>query len=284
MKGAKIFRRKRGWGALLRLSAERTLADGIPSRGAALAFYAMLSITPMLVLLLKVTSFIYNRQAAGDQIQYLVTRFAGAQEADAVNSILTASSSQQGGVTLFSLVILLFGASGVFTQLQNTLNDIWKAPAEKRETLMAFAKEHFISFVAVVSAGLLFVLSMGLGTALAAFLHSATEMLPALAAAAEIFVVLSNFAVTAVIFACSLKFLPRVEVAWRAVWPGAALTALLFTLGQFLIGFYIGHTNLAAGFGAAGPMVALIVWIYYSAQIYFFGAEFTRVYAEREGL
>ena len=273
-------------GELITATLKQALSDDIPKLGAALAFYAMLSIVPMLVLLVGLGSFFYGHEVARDQIHTIIIRFAGNQEADTVQNILDASqhyAQMSRGTAIFNIAILLYGASGVFNQLQDTLNLIWRAPPRKGTAFTIFVKENVFSYFIVFGVGLLLIVSVILNAALTVGIQYAVGLFPSLGKLAQFCNAIFGWIVMSGIYALAFRFIPNRKILWKDVWLGAALTALLSLVGQLAVGFYLGHSNLAAGYGAGGSLVALLIWLYYFAQIFFFGATFTQIYAERYG-
>jgi membrane protein len=185
--------------------------------------------------------------------------------------------------TVVAVITLLFGASGVFGQLQDALNTVWGVEPKEGRGVWGFIKDRFLSFVAVVGTGFLLLVSLVLSSALAAVGKWFSGVLPLPEAVLQALNFLVSFVVITGLFALIFKVLPDARVAWRDVWVGAALTALLFTIGKFAIGVYLGKSNVASAYGAAGSLVIVLVWVYYSAQILLYGAEFTQVYANRRG-
>jgi len=271
---------------LLVETVTRGIKDRVPQLGAALAFYAMLSVMPMLVLLLSAAGFFYGAEESGGHIDQLVMHYFGARQAEVVQNLLSmATQKQQVGTSLaiVNILILIFGASGVFTQLQDVLNYIWRTPARPGRAIIRMLKEHFLSFIMLLGTGLLMVTLVIASMILTAAINFATSLMPLFAKGVQSITLLANFGILTLVFAFTFKVIPAMKIAWCDVWIGAALASVLFGVGQFVIGFYLGHSGLIAGYGAAGSLVALLIWIYYSAQIYFFGAEFTYLYAHRFG-
>jgi membrane protein len=181
------------------------------------------------------------------------------------------------------VVTLLLGAAGVFVELQDALNSFWKAEPRQGSGLLDFVRNRVLSFAMVLCIGFLMLVSLLLSTAVSALGAFVTGLLPAFQVAAHAANVLFSFAVITVLFGLIYKVLPNVRLHWRDVWTGAATTAILFTLGKFLIGFYLGRASTASPYGAAGSVIVILLWVYYSAMIVYFGAEFTKVYAREHG-
>jgi membrane protein len=259
--------------------------DKAPRMGAALAYYTIFSLAPLLVIAIAIAGFVFGREAVEGRITYQIQGLVGSESARAVQTMIQSAHKPAHGViaTLFGVVILLVGASGVFTEMQDALNSIWKVDTTSKTGLWNMLKYRFLSFGMVLGIGFLLLVSLLLSAALAAVTTYASEILPippaALHAVDFLFSVLFIAALMALIF----KFLPDAKIAWGDVWVGAALTSLLFTAGKFLIGFYIGKSVTMSAYGAAGSVVIMLTWIYYSAQLLYFGAEFTHVYSKEYG-
>jgi membrane protein len=251
------------------------------SKGAALAFYTLFSMAPILVLVIAVAGTFFGKQEAQTEILSQLRQLLGAQGADAIQLILTGASDQVQGLraTVIATVLLLFGATSVFAELKASLDEIWELPITPELSLWDLLRTRLLSFGLVLVLAFLMMVSLVLSAALAVLEHywggiwkDAAPLLSTLAG-------LIGFSVIATLFAVIYKMLPRVRLSWYDVFIGSLGTAGLFTLGKFSIGLYIGNGSVANSFGAAGSIVALLLWVYYSAQIFFLGAEFTRHYA-----
>ncbi|HYG62220.1 MAG TPA: YihY/virulence factor BrkB family protein [Thermoanaerobaculia bacterium] len=256
--------------------------------GAALAYYTIFSLAPMLLVVIAVAGLVWQREAVQGEIVHQIQGLVGQQGAEAIQTMI-ANAGRQGeksGIlaTIIAVATILFGATGVFTQLQSSLNHIWDVEPKPGAGVRGLLKTRLLSFGMILAIGFLLLVSLVVSTALAAVGTYMTSLLPA---GAEILMKALTFAVSfaviTVLFAMMYRFLPDVKIAWRDVWVGATVTALLFTIGKFLIGLYLGNSSVASTFGAAGSVIVLLLWIYYSTQILFFGAEFTQVYATRYG-
>ena len=250
--------------------------------GAALAFYSVLSLSPLLILFLAVASEIWGGKAAQGQIVDQMSGLVGQQGAQAVQTILAAASANKysGFVAgLIGFASLLFSASAVFGELQDAMNLIWRVKPPASKPFLVLLRERFFSFAMVVGSGFLLMISLVVSAGLAALSHYVSGLLPT----AVILMSFVNFFVSlgiiAFLFAMIFKTIPDLVIPWCAVWPGACLTAVLFIVGKGLIGLYLGHAGVASSYGAAGSLIILLLWIYYSAQILFFGAEFTYIYS-----
>jgi membrane protein len=274
------------WWPLLRETYAEWTENKAPRLGAALAFYTALSMAPLIVLSLRLAAAFFGDDAARGEIERQTQAMIGEQGSEAIQSIIKSSEENKtaGGIaTVLSLVTLLFGASGVFGQLQDSLNTIWEVEPKPGRGIWGVLRDRFLSFAMVMGIAFLLLVSLIISASLAffgGFLDRLPEQFHVLA---QVINALVSFSVITVLFAMTFKFVPDVKMAWRDVWLGAAITAALFTAGKFAIGAYLGHSSMASSYGAAGSFIVLLVWVYYSAQIVFFGAEFTKVYANRFG-
>jgi len=219
------------------------------------------------------------------QIFGQIRELIGEQGAKAIESMLRSARAEPLGVsgTLLTLIPLAFGLWGVFGELQDGLNTIWGVTPRPGRGVVAMLRERLLSFAMVVGIGFVLLVSLALSAWVVAVGTYFGGLLPAPAAALEALNFVTSFAVITALFAMTFKLLPDVQIAWRDVWLGAAVTSLLFTIGKFLIGLYLGKSSIASAYGAAGSLVIIVVWVYYSAQILLLGAEFTKVYVKRRG-
>ena len=258
--------------------------DKVPRLGAALAYYTVFSLAPLLVIVVGVASFIFGNEAAQGRVVEQLGSLVGEQGAQAIQGMLqSANEHKKTGIvaTAIGVITLLFGASGVFGELQDALNTIWGVKPKPGRGLLGMIKDRFFSFAMVLGIVFLLLVSLVVSAALAALGKFGSGFIPApLLEGVNLMV---SLAVVTFLFAIIFKVLPDVEIAWRDVWIGAAATSLLFTIGKTLIGLYLGKASVGSAFGAAGSLVVLFVWVYYSAQILYFGAEFTQVYARHYG-
>jgi membrane protein len=270
---------------ILRKSFDDWIEDKAPRLGASLAFYAAISIAPLLVIALSIAGFFFGEEAARGEIVDELQSLVGKEGGKAIEEMIENANKPRTGTlaAAFGIATLLFGASGVFGQLQDALNTIWEVKPKSGRGLWGFIKDRFLSLAMVMGVMFLLLVSL-LVTAALSTLTALTERLPD---AVEWLAPLANFAISfvviATLFGIMFKWLPDVKIAWRDVWLGAILTALLFTIGKFAIGLYLGRSSTASSYGVAGSFVVLLLWTYYSAQILFFGAEFTQVYANQFG-
>lgn len=258
--------------------------DNVPRHGAALAYYTVLSLVPLLVVIITMIGLIFGRQVGQSYILEQIGSLVGPQSAEAIRDMIQRASEPSTGIvaTVTATVTLLFGASGVFAQLQDSLNSIWGVKP-KEGGLWGLIRDRFMSVAALLGTGFLLLVSLVLSAALSAVGKWFGGMLPAPEFVLQILDLLISLAVITGLFAMIFKVLPDAQVAWSNVWVGAALTALLFTIGKFAIGFYLGKSDVGSAYGAAGSLVIVLIWVYYTAQILLFGAEFTQVYADRVG-
>jgi membrane protein len=270
---------------LLRQTFAEWSEDKAPQLGASLAFYSAVSIAPLVVLALSAAAVFLGEEAARGKVVEEFQNLVGSEGAKAIDDMITSASKPGTGViaTVLSIATLLFGASGVFGQLQDALNTIWEVKPKRGRGVWGFIRDRFLSFAMVLGVAFLLLVSLLLTTAIAALGLSADALPDALRWLAHGVNFAVSFAVVTALFAMIFKLLPDVEMSWNDVWLGAILTAALFTIGKFAIGLYLGHSTMASSYGVAGSFVVLLVWTYYSAQILFFGAELTQVYANAYG-
>lgn len=259
------------------------MADGALSQGAAIAYYTIFSIAPVLVIAIAVAGLAFGEEAAQGAIVSQLGGLMGTQSADAIQAMIRSASNHKSGIiaTILGIGTLILTASGVFGQMQTALNAIWKA--EPKAGLSRLVKARVASLGLVAALGFLLMVSLVVSAALSAVDSYLNGILPG----AHILLQAVNFVLSvvliAVLFAAIYKILPDKQIAWRDVLVGALATSLLFTIGKSLIGLYIGHSNIASSYGGAGAFVVVLLWIYYSSQIFLLGAEFTHVYAETHG-
>jgi len=270
---------------LLRSAASAWSEDNALRLSAALAYYSVFSLAPLLILGISISGLVFGEQAARGQIAAQVRELAGDRAAQAIQAMVLSAGRTftSTSTALLGLAVLLFGASGVFGELKDALNTIWGVAIKPGRPLLVLIRERFISFTMVLGIGFLLLVSLILSATVAA-LGSYLERLflfPAAALQRADFAL--SFAIITLLFATIFKVLPNVMIRWRDVWPGAALTAFLFTIGKFLIGIYIGTSGVASYAGTAGSAIVILLWVYYSACILFFGAEFTKAYVSRCG-
>jgi membrane protein len=257
--------------------------DKVMTQGAALAYYAVFSLAPLLIIIVAVTGFFVGQQTGRATIMDYLQKSMGPAASGYIDGLLKAAYPQgsEGLAAIIGIVILLLGATSVFVMLTQTLNLIWKV--EPESSLAKLVITRLLGLGLMLLIGLLLFLSVILSTAVQAM---AAILTTTLAIPAVVFLIAEgviSFLVITVLFALIYKLLPDAAIAWRDIWIGALVTALLFTAGKYGLGFYIGHSSIGSAYGAAGSLVVVLVWIYYSAQIFLFGAEFTQVYARTYG-
>ncbi|MCK9285099.1 MAG: YihY/virulence factor BrkB family protein [Rhodocyclaceae bacterium] len=251
------------------------------SKGAALAFYTLFSMTPILVLVIAVAGYIFGAEAAQGEIVAQMQGLVGPNGAQAIQALLAAAQNPTSGLvaTLLAGVLLLLGTTSVFAELKGSLDELWGIEKTSRSAFSVLLKTRLLSFGLVLVLAFLLLVSLVVSAALAMLERYAHGALGGSAGVLATTSSLISFGVIACMFAIIYKTLPDTPLSWRDVWIGAAFTAGLFSLGKYLIGLYLGNSGVASGFGAAGSLIALLLWVYYSAQIFFLGAEFTRHYA-----
>jgi membrane protein len=256
-----------------------------PRLGAALAFYTLLSIAPLLVVCIGIAGMIFGHEAARGQIAYQIQTVVGSQGGQALLSVLeqAAKPAASFAATTVGFITLLFGASGVFGELRDSLNAVWGVQTNSAAGVMGLVKSRFISFAMVLAIGFLLLVSLVLSAVISAVGKYFQSKLPVPEPALQFGSLAISFLAVTILFALLYKVVPDVHIEWRDVAIGAAVTSALFSTGTFLIGLYIGKASVGSAYGAAGSLVVFMVWVYYSAQIFFLGAQFTRVFAERHG-
>jgi membrane protein len=259
--------------------------DGSLELGAALSYYTVFSLAPLLVIAIAIAALVFGREAVEGRLFGEIRGLVGAQSAATLQSMIASAGKHVSGAlaTALSVVAILFGASGVFGQLQTSLDRIWHVAPRSDRGLWGLLRDRFLSFGMVLGVGFVLLVSLMVSAALAAMGAYATGLLPAVAPLLSAVNFVVSFAVVTALFAMIFRFLPDVHVAWRDVWVGAAATALLFTIGKSLIGLYLGRSSVSSSYGAAGSLLVILLWVYYSSQILFFGAEFTKVWTVHQG-
>jgi membrane protein len=264
--------------------------DKCPRLGAALAYYTIFSIVPLLLIAVGMTGWIINRHnpdhPENNPIVKQVTSLVGGEGGKAIQSMVKAGAEHptHGKVaTIIGIFTLLFGASGVFGQLQDALNTIWEVAPRPGRGVWGFIRDRFLSFAMVAGVCFLLLVSLIISAALSAVHHFFGNSLPGLHYLWSVLNFVVSLAVVTLLFAMMYKALPDVKMAWRDVWIGALATAVLFTIGKWAIGMYLGRAAVASTYGAVGSLVVLLLWVYYSSQIFLLGAEFTQVYSRELG-
>lgn len=261
-------------------------SDYAPSMGAALSYYTVFSIAPLLLIVISIAGLVYGEDAARGAVFYQVRGMMGDAAAVALQGLLASvhKPGQSIVAATVGLLLLIVGATSVFSELQSALDRIWRTPEKaKQGGLAALLRTRLVSFAMIVGIGILLIASLLASAALALLENWWGALFGAQALVASALNILLSYLIVTVMFAMIYKIMPRVRIAWRDVWTGAIMTGILFTIGKYLIGLYIGKSGVSSTFGAAGSLVVILVWVYYSAQIFLLGAEFTWVYAHRFG-
>jgi membrane protein len=259
--------------------------DDASRLAASLAFYTLLSMAPLLIIVVAIAGMVLGPEAARGQIAAELGGVVGHEAAKGVEAVLASARSPTGGTigTIVGSIVLFVGASGVFGELQFALNQIWDVKAKPGRGILGEVRDRFFSFTMVLGVAFLLLVSLVLSAVVSAIGDSFTQALPGGELLWQVLSFLFSFAMITVLFALIFKLVPDVEIRWSDVWAGAAMTALLFTIGKSLLGVYLGKASFNSSYGAAGSLVVLVVWVYYSAQILFLGAEFTQVQARHRG-
>jgi len=254
---------------------------------AALAYYTLFSLAPLLVIAVSVAGFFFGREAAQNQIVQTLSGFVGKDAGLVIQTMIENAAKQQTSDSIIAVIVgvalLLFGAGGVIGQLQSSLNMIWGVEPKPGQGVLGFVKERFISYAMVLGVGFLLLVSLIVSAALSAFDQFLEGTMPGTGILLQIIHFLVSLGLIAFMFAAIYRFMPDARIAWKDVAIGGFLTALLFNVGKYFIGLYIGQSSVASVYGAAGSIVTLLLWIYYSSLIFFFGAEMTQVYAAKYG-
>ena len=270
---------------LLKESALEWSNDGASTLAAALAYYTIFALAPLLIIVISVAGLVFGQGQAQQELLDQITQAVGSDAAGIIRTMLTNTAQSGSGIlgTIIGFAILIVGATGLFAQLQNALNKMWNVKPKPSAGILHMLMVRVLSLGMVLVIGFLLLVSLVLSAALSVVSNYFNGLLPG----GDTFWQIVNFIVSTgiitLLFALIFKYLPDVKIAWRDVWVGAFVTALLFALGKFLIGFYIGTSSASSTYGAAGSLVVLLLWIYYSAQILLFGAEFTQVYGRHYG-
>jgi membrane protein len=278
------FHPLRSWAPLFVQTYNEWSEDCALRFSAALAYYSIFAMAPLVIIAISVAGLVFGEEAARGQIYQQIVWLIGHKAALEIQSIIQASSDPGKSTlaTIIGLITLLIGASGVFGQLKDALNSIWGVKLRPGKTFITLIKDYLQDFSMVLGVGFLLLISLLLGAALQALNQFLTAYLQ-LPSFIEPLTALISFFILIVLFAAIFKVLPDVEIGWEDVWIGATVTAILFTLGKYLIGLYLGSSSISSSFGAAGALILILVWVYYSTTIFLFGAEFTKVYADQFG-
>src|SRR6202040_3905511 len=271
------------WVSLCKTAVYSWLDDRAPSMGAAIAYYTVFSLAPMLIMVIAIAGLAFGQKAAEGALFDELADLVGPESAGAVQAMLRGASGTRSGIlaTVVGIGTLMIGATAVFSELQAALNAIWKAPPSGSLGVWHLLKSRLLSLSIVLVIGFLLLVSLVISTALAAFSDYLDWILPGLATILHIVHLTLSLAFTTVLFATIFKILPDKPVEWEEVWLGAAVAAVLFTVGKHLISLYIGSSNIASTYGAAGALIIVLVWVYYSVQILLLGAEFAKAYTDQ---
>jgi membrane protein len=258
--------------------------DKVPRLGAALAYYTIFSIGPLLLIAIAMAGLFLGQEAAQGQVSGELGKFFGPQMAKSMEEMIQAAAKPKSGMlaTIVGIITLLLGASGLFGQLKDALNTIWNVEPKKAAGIMGFIKERFLSMAMVLGIGFMLLISL-LFDAIISAMGPWLGRLIGGEALLQVVQLAISFAISTALFAAIFRILPDLKIAWHDVWFGAVFTSLLFVLGKWGLGLYLGKAAVGSAYGAAGSLVILLVWVYWSAQILFFGAEFTQVYARTFG-
>src|SRR5687768_3761661 len=278
--GGKVITLKGLWW-LARDAFFQWIDDNPFQMGAALAYYTLFSIAPLLLIAIAVAGSVFGRDASQVQIIGAIQDIVGFHSARTILAMIESAGQRPGAgffATAAGMILLLLGAAGAIGQLQDSLNAIWRVASKSGRGIMGFLQDRLVSYSMVLGVGFLLVVSLVVSALLTAVSGILSGFLPIDAATARILDLVISFTFITLLFAVIYKFVPDVRIAWRDVWIGAATASLLFSVGKFLIGFYLGHSMVTSIYGAAGSLVTLLLWVYYSSLMFFFGAELTQVY------
>ncbi len=271
--------------ALLREAGDAWVDDDLPRLAATLAFYTVLSLLPFLILVSAIAATAFGRKAAEGELMWELRDLIGSASAQAVQELIRSATRSSTAATVLGSLTLAFGASAVVMELRDALNTIWHVPATASfssvRNFLRLVRDRFYLFALILGAGFLLLASVAVNAYVAA---TTARMDPHMTNSPELLhglIFVASFAVITALFAAVYKLVPEVTLTWRDVITGACFTSLLFTIGKQLIGIYLGQVNYASTYGAAGSLLIILVWVYYSAQLFFFGAEFTKIYAKR---
>jgi membrane protein len=272
---------KRSVVGLFKATWQEFTKDQAARLAASLAYYTLFSIAPLLVIAIAIAGLVFGKEAVRGELVGTLGALLGATAAKGIQDLIASASSEKSGVaaTIFGVITLLFGASGVFSHLRDTLNTIFGVEEKKSSGIFAAVREKFLSFAMVFGVGFLLLVSLILSAGLSAIGGFFSSRLPGGEGLWQAVNFVVSFAVITVLFAAMFRFVPDTRMRWRDVWAGAVFTAFLFVVGKQIIGFYLGRSSLTSAYGAAASLAVLLIWLYYSSLILFFGAEFTEVWA-----
>jgi membrane protein len=273
--------------SLLKETVEEWQRDRVDQMAAALAYYTLFSIAPLLVIAVAVAGAVFGQEAARGEIVAQIQGLLGKAGAEVVQTALANTQNPQAGngilPSVISTLALLFGASGVFIQLQDSLNAVWNVEPPPQAGVKAVVRKRIFSFAMVITIGFILMVSLVVSAVLAGISTFTNQLFPALEVFWKVFNIGISLGVFTLLFALIYKYLPDIRIAWKDVLVGAFFTSLLFSIGKELLGFYLGNGSFGSAYGAAGSVVTVLAWIYYSVQIMLFGAEFTQVYTRKYG-
>ncbi len=280
------FSLKNTW-SILKQSFSDFIDNKVFKLSAALAFYTIFSLPAMLIIVISISNIFYGREAIEGTLYHQISEFVGTEAAIQIQQTIrgAALSNSSYFATIVGIITLLFGATSVFTEIQDSINHIWKLKSKPKGTgFLKMLINRLLSFSLVISLGFLLLVSLLINGLMDAFINRLTEMFPQLTVIVVYsFNVLLTFGITSLLFGMIFKILPDARIQWRHVRAGAFTTAILFMLGKFLIGYYLGHSKLSSTYGTAGSVIVMLLWVYYSAMILYFGAVFTHVFAAHSG-
>jgi membrane protein len=283
---ADIMKLRNVW-SLLKETVDEWQHDKVDRMAAALAYYTLFSIAPLLVIAVAVAGAVFGQEAARGEVVAQIQGLLGKAGAEVVQTALANTQNPQSGngivPSIISTLALIFGASGVFIQLQDSLNAVWNVEESQQGGVKAVVRKRFFSFAMVITIGFILMVSLIVSTTLAALSTFTNQLFPALESLWRLVNIGTSLGVFTLLFALIYKYLPDIHIDWKDVLVGAFFTAVLFSFGKELLGFYLGNGSFGSAYGAAGSVITVLAWIYYSVQIMLFGAEFTQVYTRRYG-
>lgn len=271
---------------LAKLSVVAWIDDFAPSMGAAISYYTAFSLAPLLVIVIAVAGFVFGEEAVRGVVQAQIAGLVGQDGAIAIQSLIASAQEPAEGLVAgsVSIVFLLVGATTVFGEIQSALDRIWHVPEKSKPSgLWGLLRTRFLSFGLILGLAFLLMTSLAVGAGVAAVGQWFGSFLPGVEILLHLLNLLLSLLIGTVLFAAIFKWMPSVQIAWRDVWVGAIVTATLFEAGKLLIGLYIGKAGLGSTYAAAGAIAIVLIWVYYAAQIFLLGAEFTKVYAQEHG-
>ena len=273
--------------SLLKETVDEWQKDKVDRMAAALAYYTLFSIAPLLVIAVAVAGAVFGQEAARGEVVTQIQGLLGKAGAEVIQTALANTQNPQAGngivPTVISTLVLIFGASGVFVQLQDSLNAVWNVEESSKAGVKAVVRKRIFSFAMVITIGFILMISLVVSAGLAALSTFTNQLFPALASLWRLLNLVISLGTFTFLFALIYKYIPDIKIAWRDVLVGAAFTSVLFSIGKELLGLYLGNGAFGSTYGAAGSLVTVLAWIYYSVQIMLFGAEFTQVYTRRYG-